>query len=97
MVSLFLSFLGTAAALTFWEFIKQMGVRAVESFAPTAVVKGIKIVDQLLPSLIEEGVNGSELENRIRKELGSLTGSEWKKIRSDFDPAVFLDTLLTSK
>jgi len=91
VADIFLSFLGTAAALIFWEFIKQIGVRLVQGYAPSAVATGLAALDRLLPSLIAEGVTSAQVEERLRQELGSLTGSEWRQIRARFDPAIFLD------
>ena len=91
MSELILSFAGTAAAITFWEFIKRLGVRLTEAYAPPAVAAGLVALDRLLPQLLADGVTGAELEQRLRQEMGRLTGSEWRAIRARFDPAVFLD------
>jgi len=86
-----LSFAGTAAALTFWEIVKRIGVRLAEAYAPPAVAAGLLALDRLLPKLLADGVTGAELEQRLRQELGQLTGNEWRAIRERFDPAIFLD------
>jgi hypothetical protein len=91
MTDLLITFAGTAAALTFWEFIKRAGVRLTEAYAPPAVAAGLVALDRLLPKLLAEGVSGADLEQRLRSEMGRLTGGEWLQIRARFDPAVFLD------
>jgi hypothetical protein len=91
MTDLLISFAGTAAAITFWELIKQIGVRLTQAYAPPAVAAGLVALDRLLPQLLADGVTGAELEQRLRTELGQLTGSEWRAIRQRFDPAIFLD------
>jgi hypothetical protein len=91
MTDLLVTFAGTAAALTFWELIKRIGVRFTEAYAPPAVAAGLVALDRLLPKLLADGVTGAELEQRLRAELGQLTGSEWRAIRARFDPAIFLD------
>ena len=94
MTGLIFTFAATAAGITFWELIKQVGVRIAQAYMPSAVVTGLQTLDKILPDLISEGVSGEQLEDRLRHELGNLTGSEWKKIRTEFDPVVFLDSLL---
>ena len=91
MTDIIISFAGTAAALTFWELVKQVGVRLTQAYAPPAVAAGLVALDRLLPQLLADGVTGAELEQRLRAEMGRLTGSEWQAIRTRFDPAVFLD------
>ena len=91
MTDLIITFAGTAAALTFWELIKRIGVRFTEAFAPPAVAAGLVALDRLLPQLLADGVTGAELEQRLRSEMGRLTGSEWLQIKARFDPAIFLD------
>jgi hypothetical protein len=91
MSELILSFAGTAAAITFWEMVKQVGVRLTQAYVPPAVAAGLLALDRLLPQLLADGVTGAELEQRLRTELGQLTGSEWRAIRQRFDPAIFLD------
>lgn len=85
------TFITTAAALIAWELVKRIGVRLVEGAAPPAIAQGLLALDRLLPQLLTEGVTGAELEARLRRELGELTGNEWRAIRQRFDPAVFLD------
>lgn len=94
MTQLILSFAATAAALTFWEIVKQIGVRAAQAYAPPVVAAGLKELDRLLPQLIADGVSGAELEDRLRQRMTRLTGSDWQRIRSRFDPAIFLDAQL---
>jgi hypothetical protein len=94
MTGLIFTFATTALGITFWELVKQVGVRMAQAYMPSAVVTGLKTLDKMLPTLIEEKVPGDQLEDLLRKELGNLTGSEWKKIRTEFDPAVFLNSLL---
>ena len=91
MSDLIITFAGTAAAVTFWELVKQIGVRFTQAYAPPAVAAGLLALDRLLPQLLADGVTGAELEQRLRAELGQLTGSEWRAIRQRFDPVVFLD------
>ena len=91
MTDLLITFAGTAAAITFWELVKQVGVRLAQAYAPPAVAAGLVALDRLLPQLLADGVTGAELEQRLRAELGHLTGSEWRAIRQRFDPVVFLD------
>jgi hypothetical protein len=91
MTDLILGFAGAAAALTFWEIVKQVGVRLTQAYAPPAVAAGLVALDRLLPQLLTDGVTGAELEQRLRAEMGRLTGSEWQAIRARFDPAIFLD------
>jgi hypothetical protein len=91
MTDLLITFAGTAAAITFWELVKQVGVRLTQAYAPPAVAAGLVALDRLLPQLLADGVTGTELEQRLRTELGQLTGSEWRAIRQRFDPAIFLD------
>lgn len=91
MISALWSFAGTAAALTFWELVKRAGVRLTESYVPPAVAAGLVALDRLLPQLLVDGTTGDQLEQRLRSELGRLTGSEWRAIRARFDPAIFLD------
>lgn len=91
MTELLLTFAGTAAALTFWELVKQVGVRITQAYTPPAVAAGLVALDRLLPQLLADGVTGAEMEARLRRELGNLTGSEWRQIRATFDPVVFLD------
>jgi hypothetical protein len=91
MSDLIITFAGTAAAITFWELVKQVGVRLTQAYAPPAVAAGLLALDRLLPQLLADGVTGAELEQRLRTELGQLTGSEWRAIRQRFDPAIFLD------
>jgi len=91
VIAVLWSFAGTAAALTFWELVKQVGVRLAQSYAPPAVAAGLVALDRLLPQLLADGTTGDQLEQRLRSELGRLTGSEWRAIRARFDPAVFLD------
>jgi hypothetical protein len=87
-------FLSTAIGVVFWELIKQIGVRLVKGYVPPVVANGLIVLDQILPSLISEGVTSDQMEKRLRQELGSLTGSEWRQIRTYFDPAAFLDAQL---
>lgn len=94
MTQAFLNFVETAAALAFWEIVKQIGVRATQSYAPPVVAAGLKELDRLLPQLIADGVTGAELEDRLRQKMTRLTGSDWQQIRSRFDPAIFLDAQL---
>ncbi len=91
MSDILLTFATTAAALTFWELVKQVGVRLAQAYTPPAVAAGLVALDRLLPQLLADGVTGDELEARLRRELGNLTGSEWRQIRATFDPVVFLD------
>ena len=91
MTDLIITFAGTAAALTFWELVKQVGVKLTQAYTPPAVAAGLVALDRLLPQLLADGVSGAELETRLRRELGNLTGSEWRQIRATFDPVVFLD------
>ncbi len=91
MTDLLITFAGTAAAITFWEIVKQIGVRLAQAYVPPAVAAGLVALDRLLPQLLTDGVTGAELEQRLRTELGQLTGSEWRAIRQRFDPVVFLD------
>jgi hypothetical protein len=97
MTDIVLSFAGTAAALTFWELVKQIGVRYAKAYVPPAVVAGLRVLDRILPSLIEEGVSGAEVEDRLRAELGKLTDSEWQRIDQQFSVKVFLDSLKQSQ
>jgi hypothetical protein len=97
MPELITSFAGTAAALTFWEIVKQVGVRYAKAYVPSVVVTGLQVLDKMLPSLIEEGVSGAEVEDRLRAELGKLTDSEWQRIDQQFSVKVFLDSLKQSQ
>jgi hypothetical protein len=91
VTDLLITFAGTAAAITFWEIVKQIGVRLTQAYVPPAVAAGLVALDRLLHQLLADGVTGAELEQRLRTELGQLTGSEWRAIRQRFDPAIFLD------
>jgi hypothetical protein len=97
MTDILLSFAGTAAALTFWELVKQAGVRYAKAYVPPVVVAGLQALDKMLPLLIEEGVSGVEVEDRLRAELGKLTDSEWQRIDQQFSVKVFLDSLKQSQ
>ena len=91
MPNILTTFATTAAAVVFWEFIKRVGVRFTEAYTPPAIAAGLLALDRLLPQLLADGVTGDQMEVRLRRELGQLTGSEWRAIRARFDPAVFLD------
>ena len=87
------SLLGTATALTGAELLKQVGVQATRRYAPPTVVAGLELLDKIWPSLLAEGATSSEMEARLRLQLGTLTGSDWTEIRQRFDPAICLDKL----
>jgi hypothetical protein len=102
MTDLLLGFLGTASALVFWELVKRVGVRLVEGYAPIGLAHAMQTLDRILPDLVADGASVEDVEQSLRKELGSLTGSEWSEICGRFDLRVFLarapgrDTLATS-
>lgn len=85
------SLLGTAAALTGAELLKQVGLTFTRRYAPSTVVAGLQLLDQLWPTLLSEGATSADMEARLRERLSSLTGSDWTEIRRRFDPAVCLD------
>lgn len=87
------AFLGTAAALVFWELVKLFGLTLFKSEAPKAVARGLQILDEMMPGLIEEGISGSQAEAALRGRLGSLTGQEWADIRRRYDPVAALDKI----
>jgi hypothetical protein len=91
VTNIIFTFAGTAAALVFWELVKRVGVRLTEAYAPPAVAAGLVALDRLLPQLLAEGVTGDQVEQRLRQEMGRLTGNEWLQIKARFDPAIFLD------
>ena len=91
MTEFLLSLGGTASALVLMELAKQVGVRLFKSEAPKVVARGLELLDEMMPGLIEEGINSAQAEAALRKRLGSLTGDEWLDIRKRYDPAVLLE------
>ena len=91
MIESISSFIGVFVGLIFWELVKLFGLTFFKSEAPKAVIKGLQVLDELMPGLIEEGATGSQAEEAVRKRLGSLTGQEWTDIRKRYDPMVALD------
>lgn len=67
VTELIASFAGTAAALTFWELVKQVGVRYARAYVPLVVATGLQALDRMLSSLIDE--QAQELFNAIRREI----------------------------
>lgn len=93
MIDILLGFGAATVGVVFWELVKLTGLQIVKVQLPPAVSRGLLALDQLLPSLIAEGISGAELEERLRRELGALTGSDWSAMRRQFDPVAFLDNL----
>ena len=86
-----LAFIGTTTALLFWELVKLFVLQIFKSQAPKATIALLQQVDRLLPSLIREGVSGEELEERLRNQLGELTGQQWNDVSRSFNLSAFLE------
>lgn len=85
------AFLGATTALLFWELVKIFALAIFKSQAPKATIALLQQVDRILPSLIREGVSGSELEERLRNQLGELTGQQWNDVSRSFNLSAFLE------
>jgi len=96
MIVLLLCAVSGAAAIAAWEAAKRRGLQLIKRQLPPAVVTGLTVIDQVLPVLVQEGATSQQLKDRVVREVQGLAESEWRQIRQEFDPGVFLDKLLTS-
>jgi hypothetical protein len=96
MIPIALGMLGAGLALSYSYLLQRLFRRLMPRVLPPAVRVGLTVVDQVLPVLVQEGATGQQLKDRVAREVEELTAEEWRQIRREFDPEVFLDKLLTS-
>jgi hypothetical protein len=89
-----------ALALTVMAAIEAVVKPALIAIAqagfPRATAAAMELADQLIPQLLDEGVDGHELETRLRKGMADLTGDTgWGRrdlsfVWRQFDPRILL-------
>jgi hypothetical protein len=77
--------------------VKPIAMSVVQWGAPRGISTVLTLADRLVPQLLAEGLNGADLEQRLRDAAAQATGDDrWLRtsmapVWRSFDPRVLLD------